>query len=311
MGANWWYYNSPNGWPYTNFHELNLDWILEKLKEQETDTTTIQQSIDATNVRIDQTNKNVSNLSTQNLATLKVAEHGRAVYNHFDNSYFIDPINQRGATTYNSPGYCIDRWILSSGSVSIGTSGITITGATFGQRVALKAGIYTFEFHLSTGTTLFINIHYDGSSSVTQIGGEANITGAYITAANYSPGIVMFQFVQSENVVHTATWAALYEGSYTASDGPDYVPKGYAAEMAECQRYYRELYRVFGKDIGNVTREAVIINPPMRTNPTSTVKELWKGTTETSVTISQATPVYVDVMYTGYGNVILSESADL
>ena len=311
MGANWGYYNSPNGWPYTNFHELNLDWILQKLKEQEMDTSTNQQAIDATNERIDQTNTNVSNLSKQNLATLKVAEHGRAVHNYFDNSDFTNPINQRRATTYNSSGYCIDRWLLSSGSVSIGTSGITFTGATFGQRVALKAGIYTFEFHLSTGTTLFSNIQYDGSSSVTQIGGEANTTGAYITAANYSPGIVMFQFVQSENVVHTATWAALYEGSYTASDGPDYVQKGYAAEMAECQRYYRELYRVFGKDIGNVAREAIIINPPMRINPTSAIKELWQGNPETSVTISQTTTVYVDVTYTGYGSVILSESADL
>ena len=35
MGANGDFYNSPNSWPYTNFHELNLDWILEKLKKLE------------------------------------------------------------------------------------------------------------------------------------------------------------------------------------------------------------------------------------------------------------------------------------
>ena len=33
-------------------------------------------------------------------------------------------------------------------------------------------------------------------------------------------------------------WAALYEGTYTADTLPPYVPKGYAAEMMECQRYY-------------------------------------------------------------------------
>lgn len=33
-------------------------------------------------------------------------------------------------------------------------------------------------------------------------------------------------------------WAALYEGAYTADTLPPYVPKGYAAELAECQRYY-------------------------------------------------------------------------
>ena len=267
MGANGSFYNSPNSWPYTNFHELNLDWILEKLKEQETDLSTVHQSIDSTNERIDETNKSVSNLSTQNLATLEVAEHGRAVYNHFDNSDFTNPVNQRGKTTYNSAGYCIDRWLLVSGSASIGTSGITLTGATFGQRVALKAGIYTFEFHLSTGTTLFINIQYDGTSSITQIGGEANTTGAYITTTNYSPGIVMFQFVQGENVVHTASWAALYKGSYTASGGPDYVPKGYAVELSACLWYFERQGREKSEIIGNV-----IFAPEGATSATFSIK---------------------------------------
>lgn len=311
MGANGDFYNSPNAWPYTNFHELNLDWVLEKIKEQETGTTTNRQAIDATNERIDQTNKNVSNLSKQNLSTLEVAERGRAVHNYFDNSDFTNPVNQRGATTYNSAGYCIDRWLLASGSASITASGITLTGATFGQRVALKAGIYTFGLHLTTDTTLFINIQYDGASSVTQIGGVANTTGAYITAANYSPGIVVFQFVQNENVVHTATWAALYAGSYTTSDVPDYVTKGYAVELVECQRYYREVFRLFGKDLGNVSREAIVLNPPMRIPPTSTVKTLFKGAPDTSVTVGLTAPDYIDVTYTGWGHVILSESGDL
>lgn len=33
-------------------------------------------------------------------------------------------------------------------------------------------------------------------------------------------------------------WAALYEGAYTEETLPPYVPKGYATELAECQRYY-------------------------------------------------------------------------
>lgn len=278
MGANGDFYNSPNSWPYTNFHELNLDWILQKTKELETSTTTIQQAIDSTNERLDQTNTNVSNLSTQNLATLEVAERGRSVHNYFDNSDFTNPVNQRGATTYNSTGYCIDRWFLTSGSVSIGTSGITLTGATFGQRVALKTGIYTFEFHLSTGTTLFINIQYDGTSSVTQIGGEATTTGAYITATNYSPGIVMFQFVQSENIVHTASWAALYDGHYTDSGRPDYVAKGYAAELAACLLQFERQSSTRSEIIGSATfakagSTAVIFSikyAPKRVTPTIT-----------------------------------------
>lgn len=298
MGANWGYYNSPNSWPYTNFHELNLDWILEKVKKQETDLSTAQQAIDATNEQIDQTNKNVSNLSTQNLTTLEVAEHGRAVHNYFDNSDFTNPVNQRGATTYNSTGYCIDRWFLVSGSVTIGNSGITLTGATFGQRVALKAGIYTFKFHLSTGTTLFINIQYDGDSSVTQIGGESGTTGASINAYNYSPGIVMFQFVQDDNVVHTASWASLYKGSYTASGSPDYVAKGYAAELAECQRYYRPFINtaIAMSITGSAIEAEMALEPPMRITPTITIDAVGsaftpEGTKSVSVSYSSTNTV--------------------
>jgi hypothetical protein len=33
-------------------------------------------------------------------------------------------------------------------------------------------------------------------------------------------------------------WMALYEGEYTAETLPEYQPKGYAAELQECRRYY-------------------------------------------------------------------------
>ena len=110
MGGNGDFYNSPNAWPYTNFHEINLDWILEKLKEQGSDTTALQQAIAATNSRIDETNNNVSTLSAQNLNTLEVAERGRAVHNYFDNSDFLNPVNQRGITETSKNGYFISRW---------------------------------------------------------------------------------------------------------------------------------------------------------------------------------------------------------
>ena len=34
-------------------------------------------------------------------------------------------------------------------------------------------------------------------------------------------------------------WAALYEGEYTVETLPEYQPKGYGAELLECQRYYQ------------------------------------------------------------------------
>lgn len=200
---------------------------------------------------------------------VKTALQGRAAHNLLDNSWFVNPVNQRGQATYNTSGYCIDRWLLAAGSASIGDSGITLTGATFVQRVALKAGTYTFALHLSDGTTLFINIQYDGKSSITQIGGTSGTTGAYINSYNYSQGVVAFQFVQGDGVVHIASWAALYEGSYTADTLPAYVPKEYAAELAECQWYYRR--GVQAVTIGKQYTDGGIFSlyfPKMRIYPT-------------------------------------------
>ena len=209
---------------------------------------------------------------------VKTALKGRAAHNLLDNSWFVNPVNQRGQATYNTSGYCIDRWLLAAGSASIGDSGITLTGATFVQRVALKAGTYTFALHLSDGTTLFINIQYDGKSSITQIGGTSGTTGAYINSYNYSQGVVAFQFVQGAGVVHIASWAALYEGSYTADTLPAYQPKGYAAELAECQRYYyaveNELLFSAWADTNGCLDYTVLLPQTMRAIPTVTFDKL-------------------------------------
>ena len=50
-------------------------------------------------------------------------------------------------------------------------------------------------------------------------------------------GTAFVQLTTKKSV--SIVWAALYEGSYDASTLPAYQPKGYAAELAECQRYYQ------------------------------------------------------------------------
>lgn len=49
-------------------------------------------------------------------------------------------------------------------------------------------------------------------------------------------GHVVYLIQSYKDVV--VEWAAFYEGSYTADTLPPYVPKGYGAELLECQRYY-------------------------------------------------------------------------
>ena len=77
----------------------------------------------------------------------------------------------------------------------------------------------------------------------------------------------------------------MYQGSYDASTLPAYQPKGYAAELAECMRYYYQSNdNKYGQDgmiirrainiEGNTTSyslESVDLPVPMRITPTITL----------------------------------------
>lgn len=133
----------------------------------------------------------------------KAPEYYLSPHNLLDNSNFRNPVNQRGVSgTISTAGYFIDRWKLVSGSVTIGADGLMLNG-TIAQILENSPGTVTASANAGTAT-------FDASSNT------FSLTGS---------GVVV-------------EWAALYEGSYTAATLPPYVPKGYAAELAECQRYY-------------------------------------------------------------------------
>lgn len=156
--------------------------------------------------------------------------------NLLDNSDFRNPVNQRGQTSYTGIwGHTIDRWYLASGDSS-GSIKATVTLTDGGLKFTpsseaaarsalvhrlpqnvLRAGVgYTFVAKKSDGDYLFGGIEDD--------------------TASYG----FWQVVLFIDTEVTLEWAALYEGEYTAETLPEYNPKGYGAELAECQRYYRE-----------------------------------------------------------------------
>lgn len=138
-------------------------------------------------------------------------------YNLLDNSDFRNPVNQRGATSYTTGGaYTIDRWFNRSGAtMTVNNGSITVTGL-IKQRLthAKQDGVYTFAVCAA-----------DGVVSILQSHGWDNDAACYYV-----------EFGNGEYI-----WAALYEGEYTADTLPGYMPKGFAAELAECQRYYIQL----------------------------------------------------------------------
>ena len=180
---------------------------------------------------------------------VKTAFQGRAAHNLLDNSDFRNPVNQRGITSQVGGGYGLDRWRADgSGTISVGSTGVSLTNLSFRQPVSLKAGTYTLAFHLSNGTTLRYIFKFDGADTLNAINSSGNeTTGAYINYYKHATGVVMVQIVVAEGYTKIVEWAALYEGSYDASTLPAYQPKGYAAELAECQRYYENSWFGVGK----------------------------------------------------------------
>lgn len=134
-----------------------------------------------------------------------------APYNLLDNSDFTHLVAQAGiGGSHGSIAYAADRWILKSGraSYTAGT-GLTLNGTITQKLENAPTTAYSYVGMAS------------GTASISYASGAVTITS--------SGGVIK--------------WAALYKDKYTAETLPEYQPKGYAAELLECQRYY---YRING-----------------------------------------------------------------
>ncbi|MDD5863444.1 MAG: BppU family phage baseplate upper protein [Firmicutes bacterium] len=181
--------------------------------------------------------------------------------NLLDNSDFTNLIAQAGiGGKHGTQAYAADRWIMTSGAVSYkeGT-GLTLNG-TITQKLEHAPDIATPVVGTASGTA---SISYaDGAVTITSSGGVIR-------------------------------WAALYTGEYTAETLPEYQPKGYAAELLECQRYY---YKVPGGGTvsyhgwifsSSIARLTVPLPTPLRIKPTVTVSTLSNANLYTANTVSK------------------------
>lgn len=186
---------------------------------------------------------------------------GACVYNLLDNSDFAHPIAQADVNgAHGATGYAVDRWMRTSGAtVSQAADGLKIvsdkTSWTAGiqQRIEAKrfADVMTFAVrgvfpvacrlfvYIGSGTTNFGTAYFQGDAAertlVLKLTKPDGLTGDEVVNVYISPD------TGSTGTAAVVRWAALYEGEYTAEILPPYVPKGYAAELAECLRYYRKI----------------------------------------------------------------------
>ena len=171
--------------------------------------------------------------------------------NLLDNSDFRNPVNQRDKDTYSSY-YGIDRWRIYASDTSMEKKDgyIRITGAGIWQNVPDVGGkVYTLAAQ-----------RLDGQIYV--------CSGKFENGVATGGGELMFNFASTQyNSVYLAAgdwvWAALYAGEYTIDTLPEYQPKGYGAELAECQRYYIDVSGIhaYGVLTDSGTAEFVIPLP--------------------------------------------------
>lgn len=199
-------------------------------------------------------------------------------YNLLDNSWFVNPVNQRGITEASENGYFIDRWGNYNGTSKVTSSGIQVnadknSSAFLYQYIkGLRDGTYTLAAKVNGNTVLRV-IQISGTTATTIDGNKAGYTGGYLVFMYANDDKFEFDFRVESGATITVEWAALYEGIYTADTLPPYVPKGYAAELAECQRYYYpvRVNAMRERDSDNLYACSCRIN--MRTTPTVTLTE--------------------------------------
>ena len=227
-------------------------------------------------------------------------------HNLLDNSDFTDPVNQEDETSYTGQGlYTIDRWKqeYNGSTVTVGDNGLTVApGASVQGWISqyyakpLKAGaIVTAYIKLANGTENVFAITLNEST-------------IYLQGNGYIVGISTEKFdlvVNAGDPSVTFEKVALYEGEYNSDTVPTYQPKGYSAELTACLLWRRYIYRVFGSPVGNLSREAIILDPPMKDVPEVKETSLWKGSEDAGYTVQAAEKRYVDMQYTGWGSVSL------
>lgn len=134
--------------------------------------------------------------------------------NLLDNWYFGNPVNQRNVSgTIDTVGYFLDRWKLVSGSVTIGSNGITLNG-TIVQILETAVGTDVTASALTTEGVVVAS--YDSSSKTFSLHG----TGQTFVAAKLELGTQQ-------------TLAHQENGVWVLNEIPNY-----GEQLARCQRYF-------------------------------------------------------------------------
>lgn len=170
----------------------------------------------------------------------------RTAKNLLDNSNFRDFIAQAGVFgQHGTETYVGDRWrAVNLESATASKNGLVMT-------TSVIAGHMYQVIPVTPGVPHTIAIKGVGNSVQLAAFGQGidplygyikdELSGIFVL--NFTPTkdecmILIYPGHSESGGTATLEWAALYEGTYSAETLPPYVPNGYTAELAECQRYY-------------------------------------------------------------------------
>ena len=174
--------------------------------------------------------------------------------NLLDNWYFGNPVNQRGQTSYNTPGYSIDRWYLQGGSFELSDNALTFlfppaSGGVerFNQKIPLEKfihGVYTISI-LTTDGLYSKSFEYEpGDNADVQFDMGNGVCIGFITQGASLARYRFFNVGTSENISVSIIATKLEvgdhqtlahqdeDGNWVLNEIPDY-----GEELAKCQRY--------------------------------------------------------------------------
>ncbi|MBO7667765.1 MAG: hypothetical protein J6T26_04815 [Firmicutes bacterium] len=216
--------------------------------------------------------------------------------NLLDNWYFLDPVNQRGASSYTANGYCIDRWYLKwAQSLEMTSTGIKFTAQSNSvTQIVQEVGtgkVDEFQGKDVVFSVLVSSITGTGRISIAQGTSISNnettlkatdITGAGVYSISWrvnatagyrlnwilqaSAGAVMTLAAAKLEIGKEQTLAHQENGVWVLNEIPDY-----GEELRKCQRYLLVLspltdnYGFIGFASGNPNAggATVILNTPV------------------------------------------------
>lgn len=217
----------------------------------------------------------------------KAPEYYLTPVNLLDNSNFANLVAQAGLNAKHGTGtYICDRWLGGGITAEQHDGYLRISTTTRGNQirqnvsVALQGKAITIACKAVANKTFYVGLYYDADgttqsiaySSTSGTNGVVCKTGT-VPANAINLRVNIYPAYVDDGGYADIYWAALYEGEYTAETLPPYVPKPYAVELAECQRYYLPILNTpvgFGyvNGAGTVAYINIPLPQPMRLVPT-------------------------------------------